>query len=319
MEKDNLNKTMQKFIDFNIGELGKLEKEKSKIEDNARIATELNINQNDIIDLEINGGTKITTSRQTLTKYPNSYLAKMIMGKNSNRYVIERQSKPFINLIYYLRNKQYPYFNSQKEKNTFLVELEYWQIPSLEPKIKPNFVFDKEWCAQTLQIEPNLKIVKKKGVQHGIVFCKPALDKNCSYIEFKVIMKTPCRGRSHLFLGLVDKSIYKYENLISTLWKDSPSSIYWDTWNTKLIKTDENGAQTATMNGYGCQCEDMETIFSIKYNENEKTVTFFKNGISMGVAFRKIQSGLTPSLDIWFEEGSVEIISREDIEERNFL
>lgn len=222
-------------------------------------------------------------------------------------------------MIYYLRNKKYPYFNTPKEKTQFLAELEYWQVPSMEQKAKPNFMFDKEWCALTLYLDANSKIIKKKGIQHGIVFCKPALDKNFPFIEFRVIMKTPCRGRSHLFLGLVDKSVYKYENLISTLWKDSPSSFYWDTWNTKLIRTDENGAQTATMNGYGCQCEETETIFSIKYNAEEKSVSFYKNGICMGVAFRKVPSGLTPALDIWFEEGSVEIINKEDIEERNFL
>lgn len=222
-------------------------------------------------------------------------------------------------MIYYLRNKKYPYFNTQKEKTQFINELEYWQIPTQEQKIIANFIFDKEWCAPTLSIDINLKIVKKKGVQHGIVFCKPPLDNKNSYIEFKVIMKIPCKGRSHLFLGLVDKAVYKYDNLISTLWKDSPSSVYWDTWNTKLIRTDENGAQTATMNGYGCQCEETETRFSIKYNSLEQNVTFFKNGISMGVAFRKVPSGLTPALDIWFEEGSVEIINKDNNEEKTFL
>ncbi len=44
-------------------------------------------------------------------------------------------------------------------------------------------------------------------------------------------------------------------DLVSTFWKDSPSSFYWDVWNTKLIKTDENGVQTGSIIGYGCQCE----------------------------------------------------------------
>ncbi len=39
------------------------------------------------------------------------------------------------------------------------------------------------------------------------------MDVNCPYIEFKVTMNIPCRGKSHLFIGLVDKSKYKYENL----------------------------------------------------------------------------------------------------------
>ena len=80
-------------------------------------------------------------------------------------------------------------------------------------------------------------------------------------------MNIPCRGKSHLFIGLVDRSKYKYENLgkmklnkVSTFWKDSPSSFYWDVWNTKLIKTDDNGIQVGSINGYGCQCEGKDFI-----------------------------------------------------------
>jgi len=36
---------------------------------------------------------------------------------------------------------------------------------------------------------------------------------NMPYIEFKVNMNIPCRGKSHLFVGLVDRSKYKIENL----------------------------------------------------------------------------------------------------------
>ena len=140
-----------------------------------------------------------------------------------------------------------------------------------------------------------------------------------NYIEFSVIIKTPARGKSHLFLGLVDKSKYKYENLISTFWKDSPSSFYWDIWSTKLIKTDENGVQVRSVNGYGCRCETIETVLGIKYDESDKSVKYFKNGIDLGVAFREVNSGMTPALDIWFEEGSVTIVSKADLEMKTYL
>jgi hypothetical protein len=52
-----------------------------------------------------------------------------------------------------------------------------------------------------------------KGTQHGIVFCKNNLDINSPFVEFKVNMNIPCRGKSHLFIGLVDKTKYKLENL----------------------------------------------------------------------------------------------------------
>ena len=140
-------------------------------------------------------------------------------------------------------------------------------------------------------------------------------------------MNIPSRGKSHLFIGLVDKAKYKYDMLISTFWKDSPSSYYWDVWNTKLIKTDENGIQVGSVSGYGCLCEgkvahyivEYETKIGIKYDYKLKSVSFFKNGINQGVAFRNVPSGLTPSLDIWFESGTIEILKNSAIVEKTYI
>lgn len=139
-------------------------------------------------------------------------------------------------------------------------------------------------------------------------------------------MNIPSRGKSHLFIGLVDKTKYKYDMLISTFWKDSPSSYYWDVWNTKLIKTDENGIQVGSVSGYGCQCEgngmnkiEYETKIGIKYDHRNKSVSFLKNGISQGVAFRNVPSGLTPSLDIWFESGTIEILKNTVNIEKSYI
>ena len=154
---------------------------------------------------------------------------------------------------------------------------------------------------------------------HGIVFCKQPLDSNIKYIEFKVIMNARSRGKSHLFIGLVDRSKYREENLISTFWKDSPSSLYWDVWSNKLIKTDENGFQIGSVTGYGCSCEEVETRIGIKYCHFNRSVSFIKDGINQGVAFKNIPIGLHPSLDVWFEVGSIEVIQDAFFEEKNYL
>ncbi len=114
--------------------------------------------------------------------------------------------------------------------------------------------------------------------------------------------------------------------LISTFWKDSPSSYYWDVWNTKLIKTDENGIQVGSVSGYGCQCEginlielEYETKIGIKYDHKSKCVSFLKNGINQGIAFRNVPSGLTPSLDIWFESGTIEILKNSVNIEKSYI
>lgn len=94
------------------------------------------------------------------------------------------------------------------------------------------------------------------------------MDMYNSFVEFKVTMNIPSRGKNHLFVGLVDKSKYKQEHLsntlilisVSTFWKDSPSSFYWDIWNSKLIRTDDNGMQNSCISGYGCPCEGIINI-----------------------------------------------------------
>ena len=208
----------------------------------------------------------------------------------------------------------------KKKKRIFLTNQNIGKfLIKTKKKKKSKITFDPNWCAQTLQIESSLIKLYKNNIQHGIVFCKPNLDENNSYVEFKITIKTLCRNKSHLFIGLVDKKKYDLSKLISTFWKDSPSSFYWDTWTTKLIKTDDKGCQVGSICGYGCQCQSNETFLAMKYNYSDKTLTYFKNGVNLGVAFRNVPSGLTPSLDIWFEEGYVEIMGKGDYEEVKFL
>ncbi len=138
-------------------------------------------------------------------------------------------------------------------------------------------------------------------------------------IDFKINMVTRSRGRSHLFIGLVDRSKYKAENLISTFWKDSPSSLYWDIWSNKLIKTDDKGLQVGSVSNYGCLCEESETRIGMKYNHIDRSISFVKDGIDQGVAFKNIPPGMYPSLDVWFESGTIEIIKKSKSDQKSFL
>ncbi len=61
-------KDKQKFIDFKNNEKYKLEKEKEQYKENLKIIENINIKDSDILDLDIGGTQKITTSRNTLTK-----------------------------------------------------------------------------------------------------------------------------------------------------------------------------------------------------------------------------------------------------------
>ena len=61
-------KDKQKFIDFKNNEKYKLEKEKEQYKENLKIIENINIKDSDILDLDIGGTQKITTSRNTLIK-----------------------------------------------------------------------------------------------------------------------------------------------------------------------------------------------------------------------------------------------------------
>lgn len=141
-------------------------------------------------------------------------------------------------------------FNTKSDELRFYEEMEYWQIP-LETSTGTDIIkeqeFDPEWCARTLSLNNANKVVTKDSNNHGIVFCKKPLDKHNSYVEFKITIDIPSRTKSHLFIGVVDKSKYKPEFLTSNFWKDSPCSYYWDIWNTKLIKMHEDGIQTVSV------------------------------------------------------------------------
>ena len=148
------------------------------------------------MDLNIGGTHMITTTKNTLCKYPSSTLAFLFSGNHSpqkfkGRYFIDRDGETFLKLIDFLRNDALPNFETDEDKIHFFEELEYWQIPYdkfIQINGKSPFIFDTQWCAETLNIENNGKLIKKNTEQHGIVFCHPQFDKDNNYVEFYVSM-----------------------------------------------------------------------------------------------------------------------------------
>jgi len=73
--------------------------------------------QDDIIDLNIGGTHKITTSRKTLTSVKDSSLAAMFSGrypltKHNGRVFIDRDGDAFCTMLSFLRTGRVPMFNS---------------------------------------------------------------------------------------------------------------------------------------------------------------------------------------------------------------
>ena len=331
-ERENIAKTKKEFNEYKAQEITKLEKEKVLLKESLKLGQ--NEKESDIIDLNIGGTHEITTTRSTLAKYKNSALGLLFSGqlnlsKRQGKVFIDREGPPFINLVNFLRSGKFPLVQSKEEEAKFYDELDFWKIPIFEgskfynnisiENITNEFQFDPDWCAKGLNLERNNTKVRKQNPQHGVVFCKQPLDIYYSYIEFKVSVINYWKGKSYLFLGLVDKSKYKFENMLSKPWKDSPSAYYWDIMNKQLVKTNETGAQIGCAKGYGCQCNDFDCNLGIKYDYRTRSVSFYKNGINLGVAFRNVPGGLTPTLDIWFEQGSVDIVKNASCQEKTFL
>eukprot|EP00826_Nyctotherus_ovalis_P045403 TRINITY_DN5029_c0_g1_i2.p2 TRINITY_DN5029_c0_g1~~TRINITY_DN5029_c0_g1_i2.p2 ORF type:complete len:227 (-),score=57.35 TRINITY_DN5029_c0_g1_i2:130-810(-) len=226
-------------------------------------------------------------------------------------------------MIYYLRTGLMPILTSKAQEQAFRDELDYWQIPlgqsEIENESEAANQFDQQWCASTLHLDNESRTIVKQGPNHGIVFLKVPLTEANPFVSFKVTISTPARMKSNLFIGLVDRSEYSPEHLVSTYWKDSPSSHYWDVWNRKLISTDSKGTQVGTTLNYGCLCEVMETELGILYNAVNRTVSFYKNSINQGVAFKNVRTGLHPALDLWFTNGTVEILNERKPNVKTFL
>lgn len=65
--------------------------------------------------------------------------------------------------------------------------------------------------------------------------------------------------------------------------------------------------------------EEYETILGMRYDYKSRSVSFYKNGVFQGIAFRNVPANLTPSLDVWFESGSIEILQNNSFREKSYL
>lgn len=196
---------------------------KNKIDNSLTSNNIINVNNNttnnNLISSCINNTTNIISDPITLPTTNN--ITDEINKTNNNtisnnqKINIYRDYTIFNLLIYYIRNNEnLPFFDNKEQEALFYQELDYWNIP-LKHNLSNDklFSFDSDWCASTLLLNKNCNKIEKHDGQHGIVFLKQQLNAYMNYIEFKVNIRVPSSGTSHLFIGLIDKKFHKKEYL----------------------------------------------------------------------------------------------------------
>jgi frataxin-like iron-binding protein CyaY len=159
---DEREKSLNEFYRI---EREKLMEDKNLWQTNLKKAQELYSDK--IYQLDIGGTHKITVSKNTLCKYPESALAAMFNGKHKfnmhkGRVFIDRDGEAFCFMISYLRNSDVCLLINEAQEEAFYEELNYWQVP-LIPNNKNPMEFDPLWCANTLKLENSNSLIRKSG------------------------------------------------------------------------------------------------------------------------------------------------------------
>ena len=156
-----------------------------------------------------------------LNKYSNVYPILLVNGS----LIVNRKYSSFCNMISYLRTGE-TFFENEFEEIEFIEELNFWEIEKHHPLffdskeinlIKKNKInekesitrnaFDSNWCANTLSLL-NDSYVEKHDGHHGLIFTEKTLGPFNPFIEYSVKIKIASNSSSHLFVGIVNKSVY---------------------------------------------------------------------------------------------------------------
>jgi len=111
-----------------------LEREKEEFEEMKKKLEEMYYPVEEVIDLNV-GGTKFTTLRSTLVKYPGSMLEAMFSGRHritkdkKDRFFIDRSPEVFKLVMEFLRTDKFPPLQSSFEQLAFFRELDYFGLP----------------------------------------------------------------------------------------------------------------------------------------------------------------------------------------------
>lgn len=116
-ERDHLTTEKTRFAQERKHQYEELKADKQRWQENKDKVEKLFNRQEDIVDLNIGGTHKVTTSRRTLTSVKDSSLAAMFSGrypltKHNGRVFIDRDGEAFCSMLSFLRTGRVPLFSS---------------------------------------------------------------------------------------------------------------------------------------------------------------------------------------------------------------
>ena len=262
-----------------------------------------------------------------LKKYPNSVLAALINSninwpQRNGHYFLDRDSKSFQLLIYYLENTKLPKFKNNEEEKRFFDELNYWKIP-IHISTK-TIQFNPNFCPYFFTLDKKNQILTKANMNHGIILLNNKITALNPFIEFTVNFNNVNQNKK-ILLALVDESKIDKNDLVKSFEHNVPFIFYWDLFNEKIVKIYKNYFNRPEIRSFEinkfCRCfkNNYETKFALLYNQKEHSLELFRDDIKLDILIQNIEPGLTPALEIHIENCRIQLSSRNKYQEKFFL
>lgn len=282
--------------------------------------------KNTFIKMEFGDGEIIKEEIKYLTKYPNSVLSACINGKitfpqRNGHFFVDRNSKDFKLLLYFLKKSKLPKFQNIFEEKNFFREIEFWRIP-IKVSSKKRLQFDLNLTHNSFNIDKTKTFLTKKNNLHGITVLNRGLKATSPFAELTIYLNNSLCKNKKVFFGLIDKE--KFENkYINNSFEDrsAPCIFYWDLFRNKIIKSKNKTENIFLGVEKECRCflNMNEIKIGMKYNQLEHTIRLYRNDIELGIVIKKINPGLYPAIEIHMEECKIKLSLNNDYQESFYL